>query len=190
MEKTLNTTDSAENGIVTKQSTVFHRLFTRFTLIKGWLDKVVSWLCITLVASMTVLTTYQVVSRYLFNSPSAVSEVLSRYLFIWLVLIGSAYVFGLREHMAISFMRDRLPHRVRLVLEMVGELAITLFALLVLTIGGYTGMMRQMGQLDSALQIPVGVIYTAIPFSGVMILFYCLYNQFALGRQLFGLKEA
>lgn len=120
---------------------------------------------------MTILVTYQVITRYLFNDPSAVSEVLSRYLFIWLILIGSAYVFGLREHIAITFMRDRMPRKVRIFLEILGEFATTVFVLLVLTIGGYIGMSRQMGQLDSALQIPIGVIYAAIPISGVLSIF-------------------
>ena len=157
--------------------------YVMLTRIKMRVDLVVSYLCIGIVGLMTLLVTYQVASRYLFNSPSAVSEVLSRYLFIWLVLIGGAYVFGLREHMAITFMRDRMPHRVRIALEMVGELATTLFALLVLAIGGYIGMSRQMAQLDSALQIPVGVNYAAIPISGVLAVFYCLYNQYGLARQ-------
>ncbi|MFQ2369261.1 TRAP transporter small permease [Aeromonas enteropelogenes] len=158
------------------------------TSIKQKVDLAVSYFCIALVGVMTLLVTYQVVTRYLFNSPSAVSEVLSRYLFIWLVLIGGAYVFGLREHMAITFMRDRMPHNVRILMEMIGELATTAFALLVLTVGGYIGMNRQMGQLDSALQIPIGVIYAAIPISGVLAVFYCLYNQYGLARQ-FSFKQ-
>lgn len=153
--------------------------------IKNVLDKLVSWLCILIVAAMTILVTYQVVSRYLFNSPSAISEVLARYLFIWLVLIGGAYVFGQREHMAITFLREKTPPALRTILEIIGELATTVFALLVLTMGGYIGMTRQMGQLDSALQIPIGVIYAAIPLSGALIIFYCISNQLTLFRQLF-----
>lgn len=154
------------------------------TKVKKKVDRVVSYFCISLMIVMTLLVTYQVVTRYLFNSPSAVSEVLSRYLFIWLVLIGGAFVFGQREHMAITFMRDRMPHNIKIILEMIGELATTVFALLVLSVGGYIGMARQMGQLDSALQIPIGVIYVAIPTSGILTVFYCLYNQYLLSRQL------
>ncbi|EOD55264.1 TRAP transporter small permease [Aeromonas molluscorum] len=170
---------SAPPGTLVQQG--FYASLTGF---KQRVDLLVSYFCIAIVALMTLLVTYQVATRYLLNDPSAVSEVLSRYLFIWLVLIGSAYVFGLREHMAITFMRDRMPHNVRILLEMLGELATTLFALLVLSVGGYIGMSRQMGQLDSALQIPIGVIYAAIPLCGVLTVFYCLYNQYGLARQL------
>jgi TRAP-type C4-dicarboxylate transport system permease small subunit len=90
--------------------------------------------------------------------------------------------------MAITFMRDRMPHNVRILMEMLGELATAAFALLVLTVGGYIGMNRQMGQLDYALQIPVGVIYAAIPLCGALTLFYCLYNQYGLAQQ-FSFKQ-
>ena len=94
--------------------------YSQLTRVKQAVDKVASSLCILIVGLMTLLVTWQVASRYLFNSPSAVSEVLARYLFIWLVLIGGAYVFGLREHMAITFMRDKMPRKFRLSLEILG----------------------------------------------------------------------
>ncbi|MBG2876918.1 TRAP transporter small permease [Proteus alimentorum] len=174
----LPSSNDANTSVVKKD------FYTFLTSIKLKIDTIVAYFCIFLVGLMTILVTYQVVTRYLFNDPSAVSEVLSRYLFIWLILIGSAYVFGLREHIAITFMRDRMPNKVRICLEILGEFATTVFVLLVLTIGGYIGMSRQMGQLDSALQIPIGVIYAAIPISGVLSVFYCLYNQYGLVRQL------
>ena len=167
----MKVSQSAPSAAVSKSD-----FYSHLTRVKQAVDKVASLLCILLVGLMTLLVTWQVASRYLFNSPSAISEVLARYLFIWLVLIGGAYVFGLREHMAITFMRDKLPRKICLSLEIVGELATSIFALLVLTLGGYIGMSRQMAQLDSALQIPIGVIYIAIPLSGAMTLFYCLYN--------------
>ncbi|CAG23589.1 hypothetical C4-dicarboxylate transport system,small permease component [Photobacterium profundum SS9] len=151
--------------------------------MKGWVDKVVSSICIAIVGSMTVLVTYQVVARYAFNSPSAVSEVLSRYLFIWLILFGSAYVFGLREHMAITYVRNKLSEKKQILLEMFTELVTAVFACSIMIVGGFNGMQRQMWQLDSALQIPMGVIYAAIPISGVIILYYFLYNEYSLVRR-------
>jgi TRAP-type transport system small permease protein len=156
----------------------------RIECVKKWVDRFCAWLNIGIVGLMTVLVVYQVVARYVFNSPSAVSEVLSRYLFIWLVLIGGAYVFGLREHMAITFLRDKFTPRIRIVLEMVCELFVMLFALAVMVRGGYFGMSRQMAQLDSALQIPVGYIYAAIPLSGLMIVLYWAYTEYKLIHQL------
>lgn len=151
---------------------------------KKYLDTFVAWVCIGIVGLMTVLITWQVITRYLFNSPSAVSEILSRYLFIWLILFGSAYVFGLREHMAISFIKEKFSPRGKIITDMFTELAIAVFTFTIMIIGGWYTVLRQMWQLDSALQIPMGYIYSAIPLSGGLIVFYFLYNEIHLFRRL------
>lgn len=160
-------------------------LISVFNKVKFWVDSVLSWILITIVGAMTALVTYQVVVRYIFDSPSAFSEVLSRYLFIWLILFGAAYVFGLREHMAITFVKDKLKKKTRIVVEMVIELITVIFAYTVMITGGYNSAVRQMWQLDSALQIPMGVIYAAIPISGALMLFYFLANELNLLGDIF-----
>jgi TRAP-type C4-dicarboxylate transport system permease small subunit len=72
--------------------------------IKRIVNSVLLWFSISIIAVMTVLVTYQVVTRYVFNRPSAVSEVPARYLFVWFTMFGGAYVFGKREHMNIALL--------------------------------------------------------------------------------------
>lgn len=151
--------------------------------IKKLVDTVVAWLCIVLFSCMTVLVTYQVITRYFFNQPSAVSEILAKYMFIWVVLFGAAYVFGTREHMNIAFLKDKLPTKIRLVVEMLGELVIVLFGYFVMYEGGLKGAMRQMSQIDPSLGIPMGVIYGAIPASGVLMMFYFIHTEMILFKQ-------
>ena len=55
--------------------------------IKHLIDKIVEIICIILLSAMTLLVTYQVIVRYFFNAPSTFSEVLSKYLFVWLVML-------------------------------------------------------------------------------------------------------
>lgn len=144
--------------------------------IKKLVDRILEGICILIVATMTILITYQVVSRYVFNSPSAVSEVLSRYLFVWLILFAGAYVFGLREHMEIAFLKNKFSAKGQILANTIAELAVAAFAIGVMIIGGHSATLRQMFQLDSALQIPIGFIYSAIPISGGIILFYVICN--------------
>jgi hypothetical protein len=49
-----------------------------------------------LLAAMVVLVFGNVVLRYVFNSGIAISEELSRWLFVWMVFLGA--IVGLREH--------------------------------------------------------------------------------------------
>ncbi|MEM1484841.1 TRAP transporter small permease [Oscillospiraceae bacterium PP1C4] len=159
-------------------------------LFKKKLDKLAEWMCISLMGIMTLLVTYQVVVRYFFNSPSAFSEALSKYLFVWLVLFGAAYVFGLREHMNIVFLKNLFPTKVRIIVEMIGELTVLAFSVMVMIVGGYQGAIKQMTQMDSSLAISMGWIYAAIPLSGAMMVFYSIYNERALYRQLIGADKA
>jgi TRAP-type C4-dicarboxylate transport system permease small subunit len=163
---------------------MFDKIIKVLDKIKLHIDKIIALVCISIVAAMTILVTYQVVVRYIFNSPSAISEVLSRYLFIWLVLFGGAYVFGLKEHMSITFIHQKFSKKIQIVLDMVSELVISIFAISIMVLGGYSITLRQMWQLDSALQIPMGVIYSSIPISGGLIIFYCLYNEIKLLNKL------
>jgi TRAP-type C4-dicarboxylate transport system permease small subunit len=152
--------------------------------IKRIFDNVLAWVCVILLSLMTIFVTYQVIVRYFFNNPNAYTEVLSKYMFVWLIMYGSAYVFGLREHMNIAVVRDKMPTKVRIIVEMISELVIVLFALGVLIYGGFKQMSDQMVQLDAALQIPIGIIYSAVPISSCFIVFYFFYNEVKLVKEL------
>ena len=152
--------------------------------IKKIFDKILEWVCVVLLSLMTILVTYQVIVRYFFDRPNAYTEVLSKYMFVWLIMFGSAYVFGLREHMNIAVVRDKMPTKLRIVIEMISELIIVLFAVGVLIYGGFKQTVDQMGQLDAALQIPIGFIYAAVPISSCFIIFYFIYNEIKLYLEL------
>lgn len=144
--------------------------------IKKRLDKVMQLLCITILGLMVLLVLWQVIARYFFNNPSAFSEVLTRYLFVWLVMLTATFVFGQREHMYISFVQNLFPAKVKQITDIVIEIIVIFFALAVMVYGGIRITAMQMVQLDSTLQIPMGYVYAIIPVAGVIITLYCLYN--------------
>ncbi|WP_439239668.1 MULTISPECIES: TRAP transporter small permease [Lonepinella] len=160
-----------------------------FNNIKKFVDKTMEYLCILIVLLMCILVTYQVITRYVFDQPSSVSEILSRYLFIWLVLFGGAYVFGLREHMSISFLKQKLSNKVQIYLDMFSEFIIAIFTFTIMILGGYSITQRQMLQMDSSLQLPVGIIYSAIPIAGIIMIFYFIYNETILLKKLKELQQ-
>ena len=131
---------------------------------------------IALVIVMVLLVLWQVIARYLLNSPSSFSEALTRYLFVWLVLITSTYAFGSREHMYISALNDRLRGKIRTVVNILIEVLTILFAACVMVFGGSIITRMQMVSLDSSLHIPMGVVYAVIPVCGVITVFYCICN--------------
>lgn len=140
------------------------------------IDKMIEIFCTVIMVVMTVLVSWQVFTRYVFNKPSTVTEQLCQYLFIWLVLFGSAFIFGKREHMQIVFIKDKLPAKLGMLCDIIQEVVIFIFTLGVLIVGGYQSSLRQMAQVDAALQIPIGIIYAAIPLSGIFVIFYSILN--------------
>lgn len=74
---------------------------------KNILDQILKVVSVILFIAMVLLTTYQVIARYIFKSPSSISEVITRYAFVWLILVSATYVFGQRDHIAITFLRDK-----------------------------------------------------------------------------------
>ncbi len=144
--------------------------------LRNVINKFTEWLACTILAVMTVLVTWQVITRFIFKSPSSITEALAKYLFVWLVLITAAYVVGKREHMAIEFFVSRYSARTKAIFDIIVEISIFLFAAIVLTYGGGYIAMNAMGQADSALSIPMGIIYLALPVSGILSMVYSTCN--------------
>ena len=155
--------------------------------LKQMIDKAVEWFSIAMVIVMVLLVLWQIIARYLLNSPSSFSEALTRYLFVWLVLITSTYAFGSRDHMYISALNDRLRGKTRTVVNILIEILTILFAACVMVFGGSIITRMQMVSLDSSLHIPMGVVYAVIPVCGVITVFYCICN---ILKELEKAKEA
>ncbi|MBS4869013.1 MAG: TRAP transporter small permease [Eubacterium sp.] len=144
--------------------------------IKNILDKITAVSSIVVFIAMVLMVTYQVIARYFFASPSSVTEALTRYSFVWLIIISATYMFGQREHICISVVRDKLPAKAKEVVNILIEIVTIIFAGLVMIFGGFTISKMNLLQIDSILNIPTGIIYSIIPICGVIIVFYSIYN--------------
>ena len=144
--------------------------------IRKGMNTVVSTICIVLFAVMVIVGTYQIITRFVFNNPSTVSEELLTYTFAWMAIFSSAYVFGKRDHMRMTFIADKLPKEQRKILEIVIELLVIAFAVIVLIYGGFTIMGLTMTQKTASLGVMMGVIYAVVPICGILIAIYGVLN--------------
>jgi TRAP-type C4-dicarboxylate transport system permease small subunit len=141
--------------------------------LKHGLDRFLAFVCIVDFIVMVLLTVYQVVVRYVFKSPSSVSEVLTRYCFVWLILLSATYVFGQPDHICITYLKDKLNGSTKRLLDAAIEVVIILFSALILVYGGSVITTMNMLQYDSIIY---STIYSIIPVCGVLIIFYSIYN--------------
>lgn len=144
--------------------------------IRKWIDTITMGACVVLFALMVVIGSYQIITRYVFNTPSTFSEELLTYIFTWMSLLASAYVFGKRDHMRMGFIADKITGTPKKVLDVCIELLILGFSLAALVWGGSAIMQLSMQQKTASLGVPMGYIYTILPACGVIICIYSVLN--------------
>lgn len=107
---------------------------------------------------MVVVGSYQIITRFIFNNPSTISEELLTYSFAWMAMFATAYVFGKRDHMRMTFVVDKLAPAQRKVLEIVLEILVIAFAVIVLIYGGFNIMGLTMTQKTASLGVMMGQV--------------------------------
>lgn len=142
------------------------------------MDKVMRFLNVVTFAFLTLLVVWQVITRYFLNDPSTWSEELSSYMFAWVTLLGSAYVFGQMGHMNIPILLNRVSKKTRKILMILMQVIILVFALVVMIYGGYEITKLTMGQMSSSLGVPMGYFYLSVPVSGVFTAIYTVLNMY------------
>ena len=119
-------------------------------------------------ALMAVLVFGNVVLRYAFDSGIAVSEELSRLLFVWLIFLGAILASVQRAHIGFDALVERLPLAGRkLLVVLTGGLM--LWACGMFLVGGWKQMQINLGNSYPVLGISYGWLYgVAIVFGGGM----------------------
>lgn len=125
---------------------------------------------------MVVLTTYQVITRYIFNAPSTWSEELVGYLFAWSTMFGAAIVSGERGHMNIPILVDKFNPPMRKALHIFAEVIALLFSASILVLGGFQVSSLAMGQMTSSLGVAIGTFYWVMPVCGIVMVVYSALN--------------
>lgn len=137
------------------------------------IDRTVSSALVALTSVMVAVGATQVVSRYLFNNPLTWSEELMRYIFVWIVFLGTALGMRRKMHLRVSFLFDSLPPKVRFRLGQVNYcLVMLLMLVLVYESAILTWHVRD--QLSPALRIPMSIPYSGMTVGSILILIYAV----------------
>ncbi|CAH8194712.1 TRAP transporter small permease [Vibrio aestuarianus] len=144
--------------------------------IRTLLDRTIEALGCSALLTMVAVACWQVISRYVFNSPSTFSEEFLRFSLIWVSLIGLAYVAGKQEHISFTLFLDKCPPHLVHIWKIVLQLVFILFAIYVLIIGGWNVSSMTINQISPVLQVSMGKVYYALPVSGVIVIIYSILN--------------
>jgi len=144
--------------------------------LRNLLNTILNVLAGLSLTAMVVLTTYQVITRYVFNAPSTWSEELVGYLFAWSTMFGAAIVSGERGHMNIPILVDKFNPPMRKALHIFAEVIALLFSASILVLGGFQVSSLAMGQMTSSLGVAIGVFYWVMPLCGILMVVYSALN--------------
>ena len=120
-----------------------------------------SWLFV----SIGFIVFYEVVMRYIFNSPTIWGEEISRFLQIWATYLALTYSFHKRDFIRITFIYDKLSLRGQRFLDIISFVFIIFFSSVVV----YYGWIIAKDSFDvgrtssSMLDLPAFISEFAIP---------------------------
>lgn len=147
----------------------------------------VEWLLIALLAVMVVLVFGNVVLRYAFNSGIVFSEEVSRFVFMWLTLIGALVVMKDKAHLGMSSLVDRLGETGQRICRFASD-ALTLGCCLLLAHGAWKQVVIGMDNRAPVTDLPLGLVYLCLLISSTgmaLMLVGSLWRQLAgrMGRE-------
>ena len=121
-----------------------------------------------MVALFIVLNT-QIFTRYVLGAPLSWTEEVARYLFVWMVFVGSAGALLSRSHVAIEMFVEALDQRKRLAVHLLCDI-LSLSFLVMLAYWSTRTLGRVWAVSTSALELPSGILYSAVPLSALLMI--------------------
>ncbi len=148
------------------------------------INRIIEFVLILIFALLVIDVLWQVFGRYVLGQSFSFTEEFARFALIWLSILGVAYLNGQRQHLSMDFLLQKLSPEQLKKRKQIIELFMFGFALVVLVIGGgnlvYTTL--YLGQVSPAMNISLGYIYAIVPISGLLIMFYSIYNFSFYGK--------
>lgn len=140
------------------------------------IDKILSNFLILLMALMVLAVTWQVVTRFIMHDPSSYTEEAARFLLIWIGLLGAAYALRTKAHLGIDILTYRLTGLRKQITDVSVYVIIILFSVLIMIIGGtrLVVLTLNLNQLSASMGIKMGYIYTVLPLSGLLMVWYSI----------------
>lgn len=146
---------------------IYHRL-------NIWIE----WFLVAIFGLLVVDVLVQVGTRFILGQSFSFTEELARFALIWLSILGAAFLTGKNEHLYMDFFFAKLNIKNKIIFTKITQILIGFFALVVLVIGGanLSFITWSLGQKSPSLGIPIAYVYMIVPFSGLLIMFYALFN--------------
>ncbi|GGF77173.1 TRAP transporter small permease [Alteromonas lipolytica] len=142
------------------------------------LDQFVAGILMLAMTLILLTVVWQVISRYVLADPASVTEELSRFLLIWIGLLGAAFAYRQKVHLGFNLIVEKQPPERRKYILTLVELLVIIFCASTLLFGGaqLVSLTLELEQISAALGVRMGYVYIVLPLSGALIICYGLIN--------------
>lgn len=135
--------------------------------IKLFIAKTTEWICMTLVAVLTLSTIISVFLRYVLGRTFIQQEELSTFLFVAAVFLGTATVMHEREHVSVTILQSAMPPTVQKIM-MIFQYIVIILVQILLVYASKVWISTNMDFLTPGLRIPYWTIYSLLPISCIL----------------------
>lgn len=143
-------------------------------------DRVAEGVLAALMAAMCVLVFVGVVFRYVLLDPISWTEEVGRFCLVWVSFIGTYLAHRRSQHIAVTVLVDGLtPARQRQVRLVVSVLLAVFMVMLMVQGTAYTTAFAR--YYSPILELPLGIVYAALPVAATMMLVAILLD---VGKEL------
>jgi len=133
-----------------------------------YFEKALSLLCRILMGSIVAIIFYAVVMRYVFQYPPYWAEELSRFIFIWIIMLGAVLVTREQSHIEFVILLDRMPKRFKFVWSTIIRLSMIIFCWVMVRQG--LNIYPIVAEASSpTFGVSMGWLYLSIPVGGLLM---------------------
>lgn len=140
------------------------------------LNRAAATLSGTMIFVISLFAVIEVIARTAFDYPTKWSLAFSQFILLYAIFLGSAYCFQQGGHIRVDLLVDKLPVKIRLVVNIVGLFISGIFVG-VLAWMGYENMVIS-ARFDfltiTTIQIPAAYLYAIILIGSILMLFSLL----------------
>jgi len=137
--------------------------------VPRWAAAIEDNLAALLLGVLLVAMCWQVLTRYVLGVPSDWTEEASRYLYVYVVFLGTSAGISTRSHVSISYFTDRLSPLARVVVSLGVDVLILGF-LAVMVWWGTRATLRNLDIPLSVTQVSYAWVYVVIPVTSLAMI--------------------
>ena len=132
-----------------------------------FIEKFEKFVACASVSVMAILVFVNVIARFIFNSPLAVADEMSCYLFVLMSFMGTAIAARRKAHLGLTIVTDKLSPSVARKVQVLMYLIAAVFCLLIVIFGIEMVMSQYtLGQETATMQWPEWIYGLFVPLGG------------------------